>query len=385
MSVEDETNMKICIVDTYYSNAIESMGFSGKPRLTGDYQSNLNDLVNRGFGTGGAYARGLRNLGVDVELIIPNALGVQELWRPKEGGNKVWRFGWKYGLYLARLPLVRHLLVYLPHMHRLLWRQIVDMKPDVLLVQDINFLPKSLVRKIKRHVPVVIGEIASPPPPKSYFVGYDLIFSALPPLVEQVQKWGITAQFLPLAFDSERAFSSKMSDRDIDVVFVGSFSRHQSLTLPLLSAVAKRVPTLQIYGTANAGDLAAYQLEPFFKGQAWGDEMYALLRRSKIVINRHGDIAGDYAVNMRMYEATGSGCVLVTESKQNLRDLFEPGVEVIAYDSADDAASQIAQLLADPKRLDAIAQAGHTRTMRDHTYDARAAVIAEICRQMLKQ
>lgn len=376
--------MKICIVDTYYPNAIESMGYAGKSKLSGDYESNLSDLVGKGFGTGGAYARGLRKLGIDVELIIPNALGVQELWCSKDGVKNLWRFGWKYGLYLARLPLVRDLLVYLPHMHRLLWRQIVDMKPDVLLVQDINFLPKSLVRKIKKHVSVVIGEIASPPPPKSYFEGYDLIFSALPPLVEQVQKWGIAAKFLPLAFDNARVSSPKASDRDIDVVFVGSFSRHQSLTLPLLSAVAQKVPTLQIYGTASVQDLVAYQLESFFKGQAWGDEMFALLRRSKIVINRHGDIAGDYAVNMRMYEATGSGCVLVTEAKQNLSDLFEPGGEVIAYDSVDDAATKIAQLLADPERLDAVAEAGHARTMRDHTYDARAAVIADVCDQMLQ-
>lgn len=376
--------MKICIVDTYYSNAIESMGYSGQSRLAGDYESNLNDLVNMGFGTGGAYARGLRLLGVDVEIIIPNALGVQELWRPEQGFKKVWRFGWKYGLYLARLPLVRDLLVHFPHMHRLVWQQIVEMKPDVVLVQDINFLPKSLVRRIKKHVPVVIGEIASPPPPRSYFEGYDLIFSALPSLVEQVKQWGITAKFLPLAFDSARAHDSKASDRDIDVVFIGSFSRHQSLTLPLLAAVAKQVPSLQIYGTASAQDLATYELEPFFKGQAWGDDMFALLRRSKIVVNRHGDIAGDYAVNMRMYEATGSGCVLVTEAKKNLADLFEPGCEVIAYESVEDAATQIVQLLSEPERLDAIAHAGYARTMRDHTYEARATVIAEVCAQMLK-
>lgn len=376
--------MKICIVDTYYPNALEAMGYSGNVPLKGDYASNLNDLVNRGFGTGGAYARGLRKLGVEVELIIPNALAVQELWRPRIGNNKLWRFGWKYGLYLARLPLVRSLLVHVPHMHRLLWKQIVEMKPDVLLVQDINFLPKTLVRKIKKQVPLVLGEIASPPPPKSYFEGYDLIFSALPPLVEQVQNWGLAAQFLPLAFDAERACSPEASDRDIDVVFVGSFSRHQSLTLPLLSAVAKKVPGLQIYGTASAQDVAAYGLEPFVKGEAWGDEMFALLRRSKIVVNRHGDIAGNYAVNMRMYEATGSGCVLVTECKQNLPDLFIPGSEVIAYDSVEDAASQIALLLSDPERLGTIAQAGHIRTIRDHTYDTRASVIAKVCAEMLK-
>ena len=66
--------------------------------------------------------------------------------------------------------------------------------------------------------------------------------------------------------------------------------------------------------------------------------------------NARGDIAGPYAVNMRMYEATGSGAALITEQKANLADLFTPGEEVLAYTDAANAARQAAGILADPTR-----------------------------------
>ena len=62
-----------------------------------------------------------------------------------------------------------------------------------------------------------------------------------------------------------------------------------------------------------------------YHGEAWGLEMYRVLARSRIVVNRHIDVAEGYANNMRLYEATGSGALLVTENGRNLRELFEPG------------------------------------------------------------
>ena len=60
--------------------------------------------------------------------------------------------------------------------------------------------------------------------------------------------------------------------------------------------------------------------------------MYRVLAQSRIAVNRHGDFAGGYAANMRMFEATGVGALLMTESAANLPDFFEPGREVVAYD-----------------------------------------------------
>ena len=50
--------------------------------------------------------------------------------------------------------------------------------------------------------------------------------------------------------------------------------------------------------------------------------MYKVYGRSKIVINRHGEVAQGFANNMRMFEATGMGALLMTGQSPNLSDFF---------------------------------------------------------------
>ena len=47
----------------------------------------------------------------------------------------------------------------------------------------------------------------------------------------------------------------------------------------------------------------------------------------KICFNNHNRATGDSACNMRLFEATGMGCCLLTDHKSDLNTLFEPNVE----------------------------------------------------------
>ena len=84
----------------------------------------------------------------------------------------------------------------------------------------------------------------------------------------------------------------------------------------------------------------------------------------------------NHANNMRLYEATGVGSLLVTDAKQNLAELFEPGREVVAYCDADDLVEQARHYLAHEDERRAIAAAGQARTLRDHTYAVRMRELA---------
>ena len=86
-----------------------------------------------------------------------------------------------------------------------------------------------------------------------------------------------------------------------------------------------------------------------------------------------------------MYETTGSGAALITETKSNLQSLFDVGTEVMAYNDIDDAVDIAVSLLADPNRLSTLAHAGQQRTLRDHTYDCRAEALVEIFESHLAQ
>lgn len=86
-----------------------------------------------------------------------------------------------------------------------------------------------------------------------------------------------------------------------------------------------------------------------------------------------------------MFETTGMGAVLVTENKSNLNQLFEVGTEVVGYDSPNEAASLIRDLLLDPRRIDEIARRGQQRTLGQHTYEKRAIQLGELLHNALKE
>ena len=368
----------VLIVDTYYTDALHQLKADHTFKGQKTYEKELGRVSGYGFGTGGAYVRSLRALLWDASIIVPNSLGLQDLWASEHNKQRPITLGWEYMQVLARPPIARDLLKWIPHAHRILLQQVKEARPDVLLVQDINAIPPSLVQQLKKYVGTVIGEIASPLPPDAFVTCYDRIISALPSIVEKVRSLGVPSTFLPLGFDARWATQSDTKTREIDAVFVGSFTRLQPTTAPLLRAIAEAIPGFRVYGTAKPDLLKDAGLTNYYHGPVWGSEMFSVLGNSKIVVNRHGTVAGPYAVNMRMYETTGSGAALITESKSNLQDLFDVGTEVMAYNGIDEAVEIAVSLLAEPDRLSALAQAGQQRTLRDHTYDRRAESLVEI-------
>ena len=113
--------------------------------------------------------------------------------------------------------------------------------------------------------------------------------------------------------------------------------------------------------------------------------MYEILAESKIVINRHGAVADGFSVNFRMFEATGMGALLVTEKGKNTSDLFEPGKEILTYNSIDDAVQVIKNALADFDRYQSIALSGQHRTLTEHTYEKRSKEIDGVLRELLEK
>ena len=107
------------------------------------------------------------------------------------------------------------------------------------------------------------------------------------------------------------------------------------------------------------------------QGEVWGIDMYRVLARSRITLNRHIDIAGPWANNMRLYEATGVGPLLITDMKANLGDMFIPSQEVVAYESVGDCVEKVAYYVDHQDEAGVIAAAGQARTLNCHTYADR--------------
>ncbi len=86
---------------------------------------------------------------------------------------------------------------------------------------------------------------------------------------------------------------------------------------------------------------------------------------------------------MRLFETTGVGACLLTDWKENLSELFEPDAEVLTYRSAEECVEKVNYILEHEEERRSIAAAGQLRTLREHTFDNRAARIDEIIRSVL--
>jgi spore maturation protein CgeB len=110
----------------------------------------------------------------------------------------------------------------------------------------------------------------------------------------------------------------------------------------------------------------------------YGMKMYNLFSRSKIVLNIHTGVAGDYAGNMRIFEVTGVGSCLLTDNKKNMQDLFDTDNEVVVYNDTEDCLRKVKWLLENEKERERIAKAGQKKTLSIHTVENRCRSILEI-------
>jgi hypothetical protein len=258
----------------------------------------------------------------------------------------------------------------------ILLAQIEEFRPDLVINQDIFYVDTGLMRRIKNigH-PVLFGQVGIEPSRGEDWSVYDLMISQLPATVRSFRALGVRAEVNHLAFEPAILDTLPQPPApDIDVSFVGTVSVDHQQRVALLEAVARRYD-LKLWGNRPQALPASSPLHRCFQSEVWGADMYQVLRRSRITLNSHIDLAGREAGNMRLFEATGVGAFLLTDYKDNLDTLFAPDREVAVWRSIEDCLDVIGRMIGDDDGRAAIAGAGQARTMAQHTYRHRAAEI----------
>jgi spore maturation protein CgeB len=193
---------------------------------------------------------------------------------------------------------------------------------------------------------------------------------------------GVASEYFRIGFDTRVLERLGSVEKDIDASFVGGISRHHGNAIPLLEYVAANSP-VQFFGYGAQSLDSASPIRARHNGEVWGMDMYRALARSRVTLNRHIGVAENYANNMRLYEATGVGTLIVTDLKDNLGELFEIGKEIVTYTRPEEAAEQIRYYLAHRAEGEAIARAGQARTLKDHTYERRMEELIPILERHL--
>lgn len=361
--------MKILIVDTYYAAFLARFYAQHEGFATADYQTQLHALLDACFGTSDFYSRHLNELGCEAQDLVVNCLPLQRTWA-KANDVPLSRLALKVPHRLFRLPVLGRTLANLPGLMDVAIAQIKAAKPDVLYCHDLSFFPYEVLKALRSHVRLIVGQIACPLPPDSFLRGYDLILTSFPHFVPRLKALGVASDYFRIGFDTRVLELLGTVNKEVDVSFVGGISRHHGNAVPLLEYLATNT-SIEFYGYGAKTLPRSSPIRARHHGEVWGMDMYRALARSRITLNRHINVAENNANNMRLYEATGVGALLITDRKDNLGELFDIGKEVVAYSTPEEAAELIRYYSDHPDEAATIARAGQARTLREHTYRHR--------------
>lgn len=332
------------------------------------------------FGAADFYSEGLKANGVEAADIHLNNRAIQLRWAAEHGVNvhaaaksDYQGFSGKLRRLLGRGKELPAQLAAMPDWTRnVLTAQIEAFRPDVILNQAMHFVSAESLRFLAGERCLLVGQIAAPWHEPEDDLAYDLIATSLPNFVQQFEQRGIRTFYNRLGFAPSVLTSVPEAEREFAVTFVGTLSTHHAERIRLLEYLAERT-RLNIWGMGIEEISKDSPIHGCYRGQAWGREMFAIFRRSQIVINQHIGIAGRFANNMRLYEATGCGAALVTDRKANLDELFAVGSEVVDYSEPAECLARIEELLSDLARCAEIGRNGQARTCSRHTYVQRTA------------
>jgi len=388
--------VKFLILNTDYPAFLHSF-YAQHPGLENrPYQEQMSTRVETLFGVADFYSSNLKKLGYEAIDICANNECMQRAWAGERGLSVGKEAAIHKGAKTA-LEVVRRLGAKTP-MRRLggrlqsagrslggentwfydvLAAQIRYYKPDVLINQAVDGISSRFLSEMKPLVRLIVGQHAALLPATEQFRRYGLIISSLPSFVDYFRGLGVPSELSRLAFEPRVLSSLASKDRGVSVSFVGTLSAPHQSRVHLLEHLCANVD-IRIWGR-GIGELAIDSpIRACHFGEAWGAEMYRILHASKVSLNHHIGIAGSFANNMRLYEATGVGTLLVTDWKDNLVDIFEPGKEVLAYHSPEECVELIRYCLEHDEEREAIAMSGQKRTLSEHTYFHRMQELVQI-------
>ena len=375
--------MKFLIIDSYYPKFLNSV-ISSLTEDETNYTELLDRLLRLRFGTADFYSRNLRSLGHEAEDIIFNCIPLQELWAC-ENGFSILGSRMSIPHRIAKLSFIRKIIGSVDSLLDIAIRQIRTIRPDILYVQDLNLFPQEVLKKLREEgaFRLAVGQIACPLPSLDYLNGFDLILTSFPHYVDRFRGIGIKSEYFKIAFDSIVIDEIGILTKEHGCTFVGGLSPDHKERSYFLEYLAKNVD-IKFFGYGSEKLGRDSPIDKRHQGECWGLDMYRTLAKSHITINHHIDVAENNANNMRLFEATGCGSLLITDNKLNISEMFEPDKEIVTYNSNEEAVEKINFYLENPLEAVRIASAGQKRTLREHTYLNRMEELILIINKYLK-
>lgn len=402
-------------ITNYYGEYVEGY-YNRFPAINElSYSEQHNHLIEDSIEMVSSYGKELRKLGVDAIDIISNAKYLQNTWAKEHNLENS----------------ISH--------NNLIFEQIKHYKPDVVWIDTSTLLNKEWIANLRKEVKsikIIAAHICAPfnSVMEEAFKHIDIMFTCAPCTVEKLKEIGVkNVHLIYHSFDAtvlEKIESTLNPFPEEDFVFTGSlltgFGFHNE-RIEFIEKILASGVNLSIYGNLETNKKiflkrsfsktikllqklhAEFVIEKvpllnknknhsevainYYSGKmlnsakppVFGLDMYKLLTKSKLCFNIHGDIAKKCAGNVRLFEATGVGTCLITDWKENMKDLFDLENEVVTYKSVDECIEKVKWLLTNPIEAKKLALAGQKRTLKDHTIENRVNTVNEIFKTELQR
>lgn len=245
---------------------------------------------------------------------------------------------------------------------------------EVLYNVHASAMPASLLQRLPGCVRLKIAWLGSPVVGDG-FPHFDAVVSNFPAINARHRALGLRSKYFFPSFDPTADMVGAPVDRDIDVLFVGGYSRHHKRRARFLRSLATVADEFRFslhLDKSRYTDLAETPLgwipplsavrrpkevRRIAKGPIFGRALFKALARTRIAVNMAIDMAGTDRGNMRCFEALSSGAVLLSDAG-NYPEGFIDGETMLTYSNAQDALDQIRALLNDSKKTTHISGAG---------------------------
>ena len=397
--------MRLAIIQNLYSNYISVFQHVNKELLT-NYDQSLKLLQYDSFSWNGCWGEYMSDYNIEVVELYVNYDILNQHWINEN-------------IKISNLNI-----------HDILIAQLNYFKIDYVLNTDVNILDCQFVKRIKVETKVkkVYAHVCSPFFTKKDISEYDGNYTCLKAFEKEFKSNGMPSIYMPHCFNSKinERISNAKTIKTGTVFFAGGVLKgcdlHDHREKLLLEFLKEKIP-LEFYSEAanynyfksylfNTIKVSIYSLKKtlnkikikdeilnnisFFnkvnaipggilnkkmyknaKKPLYGNKLFSLMQNQLISLNVHPGISKNEASNMRLFEATGVGSLLLTDYKDNLSSFFDIDSEIVTYACIEEAVEKAKYLLNNPLVAIKISEAGKKRIESDHTFYNRAPILAE--------
>ncbi len=89
----------------------------------------------------------------------------------------------------------------------------------------------------------------------------------------------------------------------------------------------------------------------------------------------------DCSLNSKIFEVTAARCGCLQAYRSGVEEAFDDGSEILVFRTPGEAREKLADILASPDRREALIDAGHRRTLADHTWVNRMQIVVDALKE----